>query len=98
MPDKIVLDCHLTLYEPVFFASREIDRLYLTEALIGNYALVYALGLINSPYHTERNRPQYAEDLRTLIKQGIYITPAHPTTPARKLSNAPSHSHTECSV
>src|SRR5579883_1450734 len=83
MPEYKVLDCRLKLCEPAFFVSREIDRLYLTEALIGNYALVYALGLVESPYRTERHRPQYAQDMHDLIKQGIYITPAHPTMPPR---------------
>ncbi|MEW6732806.1 MAG: type I-D CRISPR-associated protein Cas5/Csc1 [Acidobacteriota bacterium] len=81
MSDTVVLDCRLTLHEPTFFASREIDRLYLTEAVIGNYALVYALRLAQSPYYIERHRPQYAEDFQALIKQGVYLTPAYPITP-----------------
>lgn len=80
MSHTSVIDCSLTLCEPAFFASREIDRLYLTEPLIGNYALVYALGLVQSPYYIERRQPQYEQDLILLSQQGIYITPAHPIT------------------
>jgi CRISPR-associated protein Csc1 len=83
MTEAVFLDCHLTLCESVFFASREIDRLYITEALIGNYALAFALGLATSPYRTDRHRPQYAEDLRAAIADGAYVTPAHPVGAAR---------------
>lgn len=75
-----VIDCLLTLCEPTFFASREIDRLYLTEPVIGNYALAYALGLVKSPYYVESRQPQYEKDLMLLSQQGIYLTPAHPIT------------------
>lgn len=78
MSKTIVLDCALTLCEAAFFASREIDRLYLTEPLIGNYALVYALGLASSSYSIKESRPRYAEQLQPVIEKGIYVTPAHP--------------------
>lgn len=78
-----ILDCYLTLCEPTFFASREIDRLYLTEALIGNYALVYAMGLAQSSYFMDKHRPTYEKDLSPLSQKGIYLTPAHPITPPR---------------
>lgn len=83
MTEAVFLDCHLTLCEPVFFASREIDRLYITEALIGNYALAFALGLATSPYRTARHRPQYAEDLQAALADGAYVTPAHPVSAVR---------------
>lgn len=83
MSDATILDCRLTFQEPVFFASREIDRLYLTEALIGNYALVYALGWTAGPYRTSTHRPRYAEDLKPLVGRGLYVTPAHPEFPPR---------------
>lgn len=65
----------LLLYEHTFFASREIDPLYASEPLIGNYALTYALGLCNAPYRWSGG-PRYKEDLSPLNEQGIYITPA----------------------
>lgn len=66
----------ITLHEATFFSSHELDKFYFTEALIGNYALAYALGLIKSPYN--RTDVGYAQDLPFLNEQGIYITPAWP--------------------
>ena len=70
----------LTLWEKVFFASREIDELFQTEPVLGNYALTYALGLTVSPYRlSEReDRPYYREDLSALNERGIYVTPGTP--------------------
>src|ERR1043166_6318002 len=67
----------LTLWEKVFFASREIDELFQTEPVLGNYALTYALGLAVSPYRlSEReDRPSYREDLSALNEKSIYVTP-----------------------
>ncbi len=75
----------LTLLEKVFFASREIDELFQTEPVLGNYALTYALGLAVSPYRlSEReDRPYYREDLSILNEKGVYVTPGTPLgTPA----------------
>jgi CRISPR-associated protein Csc1 len=83
MSEISLLDCSLQLCEPAFFASREIDRLYLTEALIGNYALTYALGLVQSPYRIDHHRPRYREDLSEISKKGIYVTPAYPISQIR---------------
>jgi CRISPR-associated protein Csc1 len=66
----------LLLKEHTFFASREIDPLYASEPLIGNYALTYALGLCNAPYRWDGG-PRYKEDLTPLNGQGLYLTPAH---------------------
>jgi CRISPR-associated protein Csc1 len=70
----------LTLHEKVFFASREIDELFQTEPVLGNYALTYALGLAVTPYRlSEReDRPYYREDLSSLNDKGIYVTPGTP--------------------
>ncbi len=70
----------LHLLEPVFFASRELSDTYYTEGVIGNYALTYALGLVNSPYRLqgkETGRPSYKEDFAS-IKNTCYILPASP--------------------
>ena len=66
----------LQLLEHTFFASREIDPLYASEPLIGNYALTYALGLCHAPYRWDGG-PRYKEDLAPLNERGLYITPAY---------------------
>ncbi|GAB4437222.1 MAG: hypothetical protein OHK0015_29800 [Chloroflexi bacterium OHK40] len=69
--------CELTLHEPLFFATRELGRLYETGRYLHNYALTYALGLTSSPWFHREQVPHYAEDLRPLREQ-IYVTPAAP--------------------
>lgn len=71
----IIYECFLTLLESTFFSSREINNFYQTEPLIGNYALSYAMGFINSPYHN-KGEITYYKDLSELNEKGIYITPA----------------------
>jgi CRISPR-associated protein Csc1 len=73
-----ILKCDLELHDFTYFATREIGRLYETEAFIHNYALCYALGLVVSPYFIRQQIPQYQEDLSHLNEQGIYVTPATP--------------------
>ncbi|OIO94572.1 MAG: type I-D CRISPR-associated protein Cas5/Csc1 [Anaerolineae bacterium CG2_30_64_16] len=67
--------CEITLWEPTFFASREISAFYQTEPLIGNYALAYALGLCAAPYHSDTT-VRYKADLLPLNQRGVYVTPA----------------------
>jgi len=77
----IIHKLELNLMEKVFFASREISSFFITEPLIGNYALAYAFGLVNASYHVETIKsevPNYLQDLQTLNEKGIYITPATP--------------------
>ncbi|MGH2458610.1 MAG: type I-D CRISPR-associated protein Cas5/Csc1 [Chloroflexota bacterium] len=64
----------LTLLEPTFFASREVSAFFQTEPLLGNYALAYALGLCQSPYHRSGG-PRYREDLEALNREDVYVTP-----------------------
>nr|WP_318732888.1 type I-D CRISPR-associated protein Cas5/Csc1 [Roseofilum sp. Belize Diploria] len=81
----------LELHDSLYFATREIGRLYETEPIIHNYALCYALGLVDNPQYattvneTESYRyfcryqvPQYEEHLTPLNQQGLYVTPAYP--------------------
>lgn len=73
--------CEITLWEHVFFSSREISAFFQTEPLIGNYALAYAFGLARSPYHVDadasgRQPVSYKQDLLPLNERGVYITPA----------------------
>lgn len=71
-----VLRCDLELHDSLYFATREIGRLYETERVIHNYALCYALGLVSSRYFTRQQTPTYREDLLALNERGIYVTPA----------------------
>ena len=66
--------CEFELMENLFFASREVDNFFQTEAVIGNYALTYALNLCRAGYHND-GEITYAEDLERLNETGIYVTP-----------------------
>lgn len=68
--------CRLVLQENLFYASREVGRLYETEQCLHNYALTYALGLVAAPYFQAQQVPRYAEELTPLNARGIYVTPA----------------------
>ena len=91
----IIYRCQLELHDSLYYATREIGRLYETEPVIHNYALCYALGLVDSEIYATRvaeehsyryfcpeQVPKYEEHLTPLNQQGIYITPA------RSLSHA----------
>jgi CRISPR-associated protein Csc1 len=82
--------CELELHDSLYFATREIGRLYETEPIIHNYALCYALGLIDSQiysttvaeedsyrYFCSEQVPKYEQHLTPLNRQGIYVTPAN---------------------
>ena len=64
------------LHENLYYASREVGRLYETEQCLHNYALTYALGLAAAPYFQSQQVPRYAEELTPLNERGIYVTPA----------------------
>ena len=66
--------CEFQLMENLFFASREVNNFFQTEAVIGNYALAYALGLCCAGYHND-GEITYAGDLERLNEAGIYVTP-----------------------
>src|SRR5260221_8807124 len=70
--------CHLELHDYLFYALRELGRLYETEKYLHNYGLTYALGLVRSPYANASQVPRYQEDLSILNEQGVYVTPAYP--------------------
>ncbi len=78
-------DCRLTLHEPLFFATRELGRLYETGRYLHNYALSYALGLAASPWFHREQVPHYAEDLLPLSGH-VYVTPAQPERVAFQLA------------
>src|SRR5215472_11984257 len=69
---------HLELHDFLFYASREMGRLYETEKYLHNYGLTYALGLAKAPYANLSQVPRYQQDLQVLNEQGIYVTPAYP--------------------
>jgi len=66
--------CEFELMESLFFASREVNNFFQTEAVIGNYALAYALGLCRAGYYNHAEIT-YAQDLEKLNEAGIYVTP-----------------------
>jgi CRISPR-associated protein Csc1 len=85
----IIYRCTLELHDSLYFATREIGRLYETEPILHNYALCYALGLVDSDRHSTQvaeehsyryfcpeQVPKYEEHLTPLNQQGIYVTPA----------------------
>ena len=72
----IVYTGRLILHESLYFATREIGRLYETGRYLHNYALTYALGLAVAPYFSAEQVPHYAEQLVPLNERGIYVTPA----------------------
>lgn len=78
--------CRLECHENVYYATREVGRLYETEGCIHNYALTYALGLATAPYFQAQQVPHYVEELTPLNARGIYITPARGVTVRYALS------------
>ncbi len=72
----IVYTCRLTLHESLYFATREVGRLYETGRYLHNYALTYALGLAVAPYFCADQVPRYAEQLTPLNERRVYVTPA----------------------
>jgi len=85
----VIYRCILELHDSLYFATREIGRLYETEPILHNYALCYALGLVDSEtysttvseehsyrYFCPEQVPKYEEHLTPLNQQGIYVTPA----------------------
>jgi CRISPR-associated protein Csc1 len=81
--------CQIELHDSLYFATREIGRLYETEPVIHNYALCYALSLVDSEiysttvseedsyrYFCPEQVPKYEQHLTALNQQGIYVTPA----------------------
>ncbi|MEH2333448.1 type I-D CRISPR-associated protein Cas5/Csc1 [Nostoc sp.] len=81
--------CQIELHDSLYYATREIGRLYETEPIIHNYALCYALGLVDSQiyattvveehsyrYFCPEQVPKYEKHLTPLNQQGIYVTPA----------------------
>ena len=70
--------CLIQLHDVVFYATREMGRLYETEKYFHNFALTYALQFIQTEYHIGESVPNYQTELDKLNQQGIYVTPAKP--------------------
>jgi CRISPR-associated protein Csc1 len=68
--------CRLTLHENLYYATREVGRLYETGRCLHNYALTYALGFAVAPYFQAQQVPRYIEELTPLNQRGVYVTPA----------------------
>jgi CRISPR-associated protein Csc1 len=71
--------CRLTFHENLFYATREVGRLYETGRFLHNYALTYALGLAQTAYFHRQHIPNYETELEPLNERGIYVTPARGT-------------------
>lgn len=84
----VIYRCRLELHDSLYFATREIGRLYETEPILHNYALCYALGLVDSEqyattvaeehqyrYFCSEQMPKYKEHLTPLNEREIYVTP-----------------------
>jgi CRISPR-associated protein Csc1 len=95
----IIYRCTLELHDSMYFATREIGRLYETEPILHNYGLCYALGLVDSDRHSTtvpeehsyryfcpEQVPKYKEHLTPLNEQGIYVTPARAVNHATVLN------------
>jgi CRISPR-associated protein Csc1 len=81
-----IAHCRITLHESLFFATREIGRLYETGRYLHNYALAYALRFVQASYFMAEQVPTYSADLALLNEQGVYITPAQPITATFQLA------------
>lgn len=71
----------IELFDYVFFATVERGKIYETGPFIHNYALTYALGLVQSPTYTYTHliqEPRYEIEL-TPLNGLVYLTPATPT-------------------
>lgn len=91
--------CQIELQDSLYFATRELGRLYETEPILHNYALTYALGFVDSEtygttvseeesyrYFCSEQIPQYEQHLTPLNQQKIYVTPAYPLSHATVLN------------
>lgn len=70
----------LRLLDYLFYATVERGKIYETGAFVHNYALTYALGLVQSEnytYSSLKQQPGYGVELSPLNGQ-IYLTPATP--------------------
>lgn len=70
--------CQLVLHENLFYATREVGRLYETGRYLHNYGLTFALGLVTAPYFNNSAVPRYMEDFAALNNQTVYVLPAKP--------------------
>ncbi|MGL4377926.1 MAG: type I-D CRISPR-associated protein Cas5/Csc1 [Microcoleaceae cyanobacterium] len=107
----LIYRCQIELHDSLYFATREIGRLYETEPIIHNYALCYALGLVDSKiysttvpetdsyrYFCPEQIPKYEQHLTPLNQQGIYVTPARSVSHSSTLNTwkyANNHYHVE---
>jgi CRISPR-associated protein Csc1 len=70
----------IDLLDYVFYATVERGKVYETGAFIHNYALAYALGLVQSDTYTYARtvqEPHYQEEL-TALNDSVYLTPGAP--------------------
>ncbi len=83
-----IFRARMELLDYVFFATIERGKVYETGAFIHNYALVYALGLVEDSgyaYAQLAQRPRYEDELAPLNGR-VYITPARPLQVSYRLT------------
>jgi len=73
-----IQSCLLRADGPIYYATREIGRLYETGDHLHNYALTYVLGFARSAYHADSLSPTYREQLGEVSTRGVYVTPGTP--------------------
>lgn len=81
-----IIRCKLCLHENLFYATREIGRLYETGRYLHNYGLTYALGLAAAAYASVGAIPGYSVELSPLNQRQLYVTPARPGKVAYELN------------
>lgn len=77
----------IELLDYVFYATVERGKVYETGAFIHNYALAYALGLVQAETYTYARlsqEPHYVEEL-TPLNGRLYLTPGSPQQIAHRL-------------
>jgi CRISPR-associated protein Csc1 len=74
----VITQCELMLHDHLFYATREMGRLYETGHYLHNYSLTYALGLVKTTYYNSNQVARYEAHLSPLNKKEIYVTPAKP--------------------
>jgi CRISPR-associated protein Csc1 len=76
----------IELLDYVFYATTERGKVYETGAFVHNYALAYALGLVQSETYTYAHltqEPRYLDEL-TPLNGHLYLTPGAPQRVAHR--------------
>lgn len=75
---KLAYSFTIELHDSLYYATREIGKLFETGFYLHNYALSYALGFVTDSYFCRQQIPKYEEHLSQLNMKGIYVLPSLP--------------------